>query len=83
MRKSLDCVLTIQTQILEVVKENISRKLEALKRSIVGIGCSAHIVHNLVQPECVMLLFDLEVLVIKIYKPFHIFTFRVAKLHEF
>jgi hypothetical protein len=64
--------------------ENVFRKVQSdLYRPILGIGCSAHIVHNSVQTACDSLPLDIEVIVIKIYKYFHIYAVRVTKLKEF
>jgi hypothetical protein len=63
--------------------ENLFRKVQSdLDRPILGIGCSAHIVHNSVQTACDSLPLGIEVIVIKIYKYFHIYTVRVTKLQE-
>jgi hypothetical protein len=62
-------------------EENVFRKFQSdLDRPILGIGCSAHIVHNSVQTACDSLPLDIEVIVIKIYKYFHTYTVRVTKL---
>jgi hypothetical protein len=59
-------------------EENVFRKVQSdLGRPILGIGCSAHIVHTSVQIACASLPLDIEVVVIKIYKYFHI---RVTEL---
>lgn len=52
-------------------------------RSINGIGCGAHIVHNTIQTAVDVLPIEIEALVVKIYKYFHIYTVRVTKLKEF
>jgi capsid portal protein len=65
-------------------EENVFRKVQSdLDRPIVGIGCSAHIVHNSVQTACDSLPLDIEVIVIKIYKYFHIYAVTVTKLKQF
>jgi hypothetical protein len=65
-------------------EENVFRKVQSyLDRHILGIGCSAHIVHNSVQTACDSLPLDIEVIVIKIYKYFHIYTVRVPKHKQF
>jgi hypothetical protein len=64
--------------------ENVFRKVQSdLYRPILGIGCSAHIVNNSVQTACDSLPLDIEVIVINIYKYFHIYAVRVMKLKEF
>lgn len=65
-------------------KNNVYFRLkEMLERKIIGIGCVAHIVHNCVQSALDILPFDIEVLIIKIYKYFYIYTVRVTELKEF
>lgn len=54
-----------------------------LGREINGIGCGAHIIHNCIQTAVDVLPFDVEALVVKIYKYFHIYTVRVTSLKEF
>jgi hypothetical protein len=62
-------------------EENVFRKVQShLDRPI---GCSAHIVHNSVQTACDFLPIDIEVIVIKFYKYFHIYTVRVTKFKQF
>jgi hypothetical protein len=64
--------------------ENVFRKVQSdLYTHILGIGCSAHIVHNSVQTACDSLPLDIEVIVIKMYKYIHIYAVRVMKLKEF
>jgi hypothetical protein len=56
----------------------VFRKVQSdLDRSILGIGCSAHIVHNSVRTAYDSLPLHIEVIDIKIYKYFHIYTVRV------
>jgi hypothetical protein len=56
----------------------VFRKVQSdLYGPILGIGFSAHIVHNSVQTACDSLPLDIEVIVIKIYKYFHIYAVRV------
>lgn len=54
-----------------------------LGRNIIGIGCGAHIVHNTIQHAVDVLPIEIEALVVKIYKYFHIYTVRVSQLKEF
>lgn len=56
---------------------------EKLKKSIVGIGCPAHILNNTVQHGCDSLPVDIDSLILKIYNHFSIYTLRVEKLKEF
>jgi hypothetical protein len=53
------------------------------KLHILVIGCSAHIVHNSVHTSCYSLPLAIEVIVITIYKYFHIYTVRLTKLEQF
>lgn len=48
-----------------------------------GIGCMAHIVHNSVESAVGVLPIDVENIICKIYKYFHIYTVRVERLKEF
>jgi hypothetical protein len=60
--------------------ENVFRKVQSdLDRPILGVGCSAHIAHNSIQTACDSLPLDTEVIVIKIYKYFHLYTVRLTK----
>jgi hypothetical protein len=52
-------------------------------RELLGIGCNAHIVHNAFDAACNKLDFDIEAIVVKIYKHFHIYTVRVESLTTF
>ena len=54
-----------------------------LGRNIVGVGCGAHIVHNCIQTAVDVLPIEVESLVVKIYKYFHIYTVHVTQLEEF
>lgn len=63
---------------------NVFRKLQkALSRPILGIGCSAHIMHNTVQTACDAMPVDVEAIVVKVYKFFYQYTVRVTALKEF
>lgn len=65
-------------------KNNVFHRLKnSLGQEINGIGCGAHIVHNCVQTAVDSLPIDIEALVVKIYKYFHIYTVRVTKLKSF
>ena len=54
-----------------------------LGRNIVGVGCGAYIVNNCFQNVVDVLPTEVESLVVKIYKYFHIYTVRVTQLKEF
>jgi len=63
---------------------NIFRKLnDYIGRELIGIGCFAHIVHNAVQAASDCLPIDIEVVVVKIYSHFYIYTVQVEELKEF
>ena len=65
-------------------KNNVFSYLKKeLGRNIVGVGCGAHIVHNCIQTAVDVLPIEVESLVVKIYKYFHIYTVRVTQLKEF
>ena len=50
-----------------------------IKRDLVGIVCTIHIVHNCLQHAVDTLPVCVESLVVKIYKFFHIYTVRVSE----
>lgn len=54
-----------------------------LSQNVIGVGCTAHIVHNTVKTAADLLPIDIENLVVKIYSPFYIYTVRVESLKEF
>lgn len=60
--------------------KNVFYKLKQLKPSMIGIGCAAHIVHNAMKYTCGQLPIDIECIVVKIYKHFHINTVRIEAL---
>ncbi|XP_075437304.1 uncharacterized protein LOC142475230 isoform X1 [Ascaphus truei] len=51
--------------------------------SVIGVGCAARIVHNAVQTAADCLPVDIEGVVVKICKYFHIYTVRTEELSEF
>lgn len=61
-------------------ENNVLFRLKQWKPSIIGIGCVAHIVHNGLRHACDCLPFDLECVVVKIYKYFRLYTVRVESL---
>jgi hypothetical protein len=64
-------------------KNNVFARLKLwLVPEIVGIGCSAHIIHNAFDSACDQLPIDVEALVVNIYKFFHIHTIRTEALKE-
>lgn len=65
-------------------KNNLFKKLtNSCSTSIVGVGCVAHILNNCIQNSTDILPFDIEVIVVKIYKYFYIYTVRVSTLKTF
>ncbi|GBM16180.1 hypothetical protein AVEN_126446-1 [Araneus ventricosus] len=60
-----------------------NRLKNSLGQEINGIGCGAHIVHNCVQTAVDSLPIDIEALLVKVYKYFHIYTVRVTKVKDF
>lgn len=62
---------------------NIFYKLKCYQPSIVGIGCSLHILHNALKHVCDKMKFDVESTVVKIYSHFYIYTVRVDSLRTF
>lgn len=64
-------------------KNNAYYLLKQCKSKLIGIGCACHIVHNGLKTACDSLPIDIECVVVKIYKYFHIHTVRVAKLKPF
>lgn len=63
---------------------NVFYKLKAqLNPNIVGIGCTAHILHNAVHHGCDLLPIDVEMIILKIYNFFSIYTVRTEALKEF
>lgn len=51
-----------------------------LKKEIVGIGCSAHILHNCIQHGTGVLKIDFESLVKKLFNFFSVYTVRTETL---
>lgn len=65
-------------------KNNLFCKLSAsTDKTIVGIGCLAHIVNNCINNAADSLPIDAEVIIVKLFKFFHIYTVRVTELKEF
>lgn len=54
-----------------------------LNRPLIGIGCGAHIVHNAVKSAADCLPFDVEIVIVKIYSFFYIYTVGVETLRDF
>lgn len=64
-------------------RNNVYYRLKHWRPSLVGVGCAAHIVHNSIKSACDMMPYDIEAVVVKIYKHFYIHTVRVEALKEF
>lgn len=63
---------------------NLFKKLNASRgKPLVGIGCVAHILNNCVQNATDVLPIDVEVIVVKLFKHFYIYTVRVNELKQF
>lgn len=64
-------------------RNNAFYKLKQLYPGLIGVGCAAHIVHNTLKKACDKMPFDVEMIVVKIYSHFYLFTVRVANLKDF
>lgn len=65
-------------------KNNVFAKLKTrLGKEIVGVGCSAHIIHNAVHHASNGLPVDVETIILKIYNYFSVYTVRTEALKEF
>ncbi|KAL4126194.1 hypothetical protein QTP88_010420 [Uroleucon formosanum] len=63
---------------------NVYAKLNtSLGRTLIGIGCGAHIIHNAVKTAADCLPVDFECIIVKIYSFFYIYSVRVEALKEF
>lgn len=52
--------------------------------NLLGIGCTAHILHNAIKKACdASLPFDIEHIIVKIYSHFYLYTVRTEKLKDF
>jgi len=65
-----------QCNVFHKIKEDLGRPIE-------GIGCPAHILHNTISSASGILSIDVEVIVLKIFNYFVIYTVRTEKLKEF
>ncbi|CAI6367360.1 unnamed protein product [Macrosiphum euphorbiae] len=65
-----------QCNVFHKIKEDLGRPIE-------GIGCPAHILHNTISSASGILSVDVEVIVLKIFNYFAIYTVRTEKLKEF
>lgn len=63
---------------------NVYAKLKAhLQKTIIGVGCGAHIIHNAMKSAADCLPVDFEVIIVKLYSFLYIYTVRVETLKEF
>lgn len=63
---------------------NVLVKLQSsLEKTLIGIGCGAHIIHNAIKSAADGLPVDYECIIVKIYSFFYIYTVRVEALKEF
>lgn len=58
------------------------RLKQTLHRSIAGVGCTCHIIHNAADSACDQLPISIESLIVVIYKYFNLHTIRVEALKE-
>ena len=65
-----------QRNVFHQIKEELGKNVE-------GIGCPAHILHNTISSAAGVLTVDIEVIVMKIFNYFSIYTVRTEKLKEF
>lgn len=64
-------------------ENNVHKKLMLnLNKSIIGIGCNAHIISNAINTASSVMSIDVEVIIPQIYLHFNRFTVRVTKLQE-
>lgn len=54
-----------------------------LEKSLIGVGCPAHILNNCVHHGAERMDIDIENIINKIYQYFHIYTVRTEKLKEY
>lgn len=63
-------------------QNNAYYHLKQWKKSLIGIGCAAHIAHNALKFACDAMPIDVECIVVKIYSYFYIYTVRIEALKE-
>lgn len=61
-------------------RNNVYYRLKQSNPSLIGVGCSAHIVHNAMKHACLLLPVNIEYIVVTIYSHFYINTVRVEAL---
>ncbi|CAM2119505.1 unnamed protein product [Caretta caretta] len=60
---------------------NVKKLLQ--KRTLIGVGCPAHILNNYVHHAAETMNVDIENIIFKIYQYFHIYTVRIERLKEY
>lgn len=64
-------------------QNNVFSKLQkATNRKLIGVNCAAHVLNNCIQTAADCLPVDIELVLIKIYSYFYIYTIRVEELKE-
>jgi len=64
--------------------DNFYAKLNTyLEKTLIGIGCGAHIIHNAIKTAADYLPVKFECIIVKIYSFFYIYSIRVKALREF
>ncbi|CAM2113191.1 unnamed protein product [Caretta caretta] len=60
---------------------NLKKLLQ--KRTLIGVGCPAHILNNCVHHAAERMNVDIENIIFKIYQYFHVYTVRTKRLKEY
>lgn len=64
-------------------RNNVFYKIQAANSNILlGVNCAAHVLNNCIQTAAECLPIDIEVIVVKIYSYFYIYTVRVEQFKE-
>jgi len=64
-------------------ENNVFHRLQVTFPHLIGIGCTAHIVHNALKKACDVIPFDVEHIIVKIYAHFYLYTVRTEALKAF
>lgn len=65
-------------------KNNVFHKLKSkLNRTLIGVGCTSHIINNAIQCAADTLPMDVQAVIGKLYQHFYIYTVRVHTLKGF
>lgn len=64
-------------------QNNVFARMKSWLPHLIGIGCTAHILHNSLKSACDVLPFDVECVVVKIYSYFYIYTTHEEALKTF